>query len=196
MPKNIELKPTSGAFSAEFAAKKTWKLDQKLLDAILATLPGESLVVDLGAGVGRYVQALRDAGHSAVGLDGIEGIDKLHGRLVGYADLTNWDVTSGLYKLLGEQPPEWALCIEVGEHVPQAKLKAFLDNICSVSSQGLIISWGTPGQRGRDHVSCRLPEWVTIEVTRRRWKLDHDATVNARGVAGKGWNRKLLVFRR
>lgn len=188
-----------GSFSREFAERKRWKLDQGLFNALLGILPQKTLVLEMGAGIGRYVTELRKAGYEAHGIDGIEGIEQLSKGIVQQVDLTEKGASRQVLLSIGR--PAWGLCIEVGEHIPKERLSQFLDNICYIPANGLIISWGTPGQRGHDHVSCRLPEWVTIEVVKRGWKelgwkLDHDATVEARRIAGKGWNRKLLVFRR
>ena len=46
----------NGAFSEEFAKRKTWKIDEGLLAALVATIPDGSTVIELGAGMGRYVE--------------------------------------------------------------------------------------------------------------------------------------------
>jgi hypothetical protein len=179
----------NGAFSHTFTARKRWAVDPDLWRALLAVLPDETTrIVDLGAGIGRYVQALAEQGHFAAGVDGTPGITSLSGGRVLEYDLT---------KLIRWNPPaQWALCIEVGEHIPPAHEDIFLDNLATAATAGLIVSWAPPGQRGRDHVNCQTPTWVRQRLATRGWELDAERTALAQQTAGGGWAKKLQVFRR
>ena len=184
----------NGAFSEEFAKRKTWKIDEGLLAALVATIPAGSSVIELGAGIGKYVSELNrhpTNDYKVCGVDGIPNIEELSDGVVKWKDLSTWDSRAPVWNR-----SDWAYCIEVGEHIPESKLKAFFRNLAESSNQGLIVSWGIPGQRGHDHVSCRLPEWVSCELGKRGWNLDHDKTMRARSIAGKGWDKKLMVFTR
>ena len=70
----------SGAFSRDFAEKKKWKTDEGLV-RVLQYLCDEKLLterhrmVDIGAGIGKYVQWFRDRDCDAQGFDAIEGIE-------------------------------------------------------------------------------------------------------------------------
>lgn len=190
----------SGAFSAEFAAKKRWKLDENLLKAIKAVLPSRDCsVIDLGAGIGVTVKALREAGWTHVeGVDGIPGIKELSGGVVTKLDLTEpylWTRTYGTRENIYGWRPDVAICIEVGEHILEAKQEQFLNNLADAASQMLVVSYAVPGQRGRDHVCCRSPEWVANQLGRRGWLMDEELTMRARDIAGKGWDKKLLIFK-
>lgn len=189
----------TGAFDRAFAERKTWKINEPLLDAICATIPKGSSVIDLGAGIGRYVEALRHHGYQAEGVDGIEGIEHLSGGKVLEIDLT----TRPQPKLI--PTCDWALCIEVGEHIPAQQSWNFVLNLVQSAEHGLIVSWGAIGldgkpQRGRDHVHCQIPEWVACQIGRagedvmHPWRIDTEATLQARRIAGKGWDKKMLVF--
>lgn len=187
---------STGSFDREFAQRKNWKLDHGLWLAILERLRGQTdqpTVADLGAGVGRYVAELRAAGYNAVGLDGIPGVNDLsEGRVyeVDFATETpHWETMWGA-------APDAVISTEVGEHIPAEHAANYLRWCTEIPASLLIMSWAVPGQRGRDHINCRLPEWVASEVGKRGWVLDHDGTVRARATAGKGWDRKLLVFAR
>ena len=194
----------SGSFTTAFARRKRWKLDARLLEAIKAVLPRGCSVIDLGAGVGRTVQALRDAGWPHTdGVDGIPGISALSMGLVAELDLTGRYVW---YRAYADAPdakqeeigwrPDAAICIEVGEHIPEDKQEWFLNNLADSARSYLIVSYALPGQRGRDHVQCRSPEWVANQLGIRGWSLSEDITILARSIAGKGWDKKLLVFGR
>lgn len=179
-----------GEFSTAFAEKKNWKVDQLLLQALRAVIPVGATVVDLGAGMGHYVAALRDLGYVATGFDGIEGIEKSSGGLVLRADLTlhqNLVLNYGF---------SWAISIEVGEHIPAEHSITFLDNLAAAATDGLIVSWAVPGQRGHNHVNCQPVEWVCGQLGARGWIINYPQTLVARQLAGKGWRDKLTVFQR
>lgn len=189
----------TGAFETEFAAKKRWKVDAGLWAAMLAVFHEGERIVDLGAGAGRYVDLLRQHGFVAEGVDAIPGIGELTKGLVQEVDLTTPDLWGDIYAGRGAHEhwrPEAAIFVEVGEHVPAGLSGQLLDNVADAASQRLLVSWAVPGQRGRDHIHCQPPEWVACEMGKRGWSLDSDLTAKARELAGKGWDRKLMVFGR
>jgi len=177
-----------GAFEAEFARKKRWKLDPRLWDAITAILPSPPLrVVDLGAGAGRYVRALADLGYEARGVDGIPGVEQISDGWVFQGDLSQ--------PLVFPKPAQWALSFEVGEHIPAELADHYLDNVAHAATDGILTSWACPGQRGRNHINCQPDNWVAQRYAQRGWQVDEPATVTARSFARRGWDKKLLVLR-
>jgi len=183
----------NGIFSNEFAVsridKGQWKIDTGLANAVLYVAQYYKTAIDLGAGIGRYVSLLRNAGLvGAIGYDGIEGIGELSGGLVREEDLTAHSFLCPCADL--------ALCIETGEHIPQDKLPVFIRNIAKAATRSLMVSWAIPKQRGRDHISCRTPEWVAAEFGHHGWHIDEAMMSKCREIAGKGWDKKLLVFKR
>jgi len=192
----------NGSFSTAFAQKKHWKLDEKLMDAIKEVLvpAPDSSVIDLGAGIGLCVEALQVAGWKHVcGVDGIEGIVEISNGLIARLDLTEPRLWTRKYfgsGMVAGWRPDAAICIEVGEHIPPEKQKAFLDNLADAALYQLIVSYAVPGQRGRDHVSCHTPEWVASQLASRDrgWIVHEGRTKIARDIAGKGWDKKLLVM--
>jgi len=179
---------TTGAFSPEYARGKTWKVDEGLWNAVLATIPRGSSVLDIGAGIGRYVSLLNQNGYKASGVDGIKDIEQISNGVVKHCDLTT-DSTIG-------ETADWALFIEVGEHVPWMYDERVISTISNAASKGLIVSWARINQRGAGHINCHMPEWVAVQFAAMTpaWSLDEEATLKARKIAGKGWDRKLLVF--
>lgn len=182
----METTGAPGAFNVQHQrSRKRKQADPDLARAFCDIIPSDATVLDFGAGTGRYTDALINAGYDAEGIDGTPGIEDLSGGTVGFCDLT------------GESVPckDWTICIEVGEHIPELQLGFFLVNLANSARDGLIISWAVPGQRGRNHVSCRWPEWVCQEMFSRFWRTDFVGTGRARLIAGGGWAKKLLVFR-
>lgn len=176
-----------GAFTSRFASRRRWRFDGNLAVAIAALLDPADSVIDLGAGVGLYVKALRTLGFDASGLDAITGIEELSGGAVCYADLAKPLVTAR---------HSWAICIEVGEHIPEEFEPIVLNNIANAATKGLVVSWATPGQRGRGHVNCRSPEYIIEALAQRGWELDRSATERTRELSGRTWRTKLLVLQR
>jgi len=154
--------------------------DTSLVDALLGILPAGCSVIDIGAGTGRYVEALRLQGFLAGGIDGTPEINSLSNGLVFWADLTNADTCRPFVRCA-----DWGIFLEVGEHVPQEYEKALLDNVSSMPRVGLIASWAQPGQRGSGHVNNRPREYVTTQFENRGWIMDTDNQLH-----------NLAVFRR
>lgn len=178
-----------GVFDADHARRKQqgkWKqADARLVSAITHIVKPTETIVDLGAGTGRYVQALLVVGYRAIGVDGIEGVYELSNRTVVRGDLT---------KRLAIRA-DWVISFEVGEHIAPPGDDAYLDNVAGCCAAGAIVSWAVPGQRGRGHVNCQEPERVASRLRHRGMVLDEEATQTAREIAGDGWAKKLLVLR-
>jgi len=182
---------SNGSFSTAFAKKKRWKLDMNLWDQIgwFADLESIKTSLDLGAGMGLGVEYLREQGVDARGVDGTPEIGALSNGVVQYADLTKRDALGAKNGIA-----ELAISIEVGEHIPEPGLQAFIDNVAKGAGKWLILSWAIPNQRGRDHCSCRSPEWVANRFGDAGLLLHEEYTAEMRERAGSGWDKKLLVF--
>ncbi len=182
---------SAGSFSHQFAARKTWKLNDGLVRVLDHLTKPADTVLDVGAGVGRYVHALRERGVEAYGVDGIPGIAELSDGLVSELNLTDEHARERMQFV---PMFDLTLCIEVGEHIPPELLDRFLTSVCNIHTRRFLVSWAIPNQRGRDHVSCRSPEWVANRFGCWGWALDDDVTAEIREIAGKGWDHKLLLF--
>ena len=186
----------NGGFSEKFARNKKWKIDKGLLRAIREVIPQSTWgirtsVVDLGAGAGQYVQRLREAGYGCRGVDATPGIGEISGGLVRQYDLTGaalQDICHAPHRF------DWAISIEVGEHIPSHLERNYFRHCSMAADDGLIVSWAVPGQRGKNHINCRTPEYVASRFGALGWIIDEKNTATAREAAGKGWNHKLLVF--
>lgn len=178
----------NGSFTADFAKWKQWRFDQRLWNAIVATIPIGDSVIDLGAGTGAIVSALRARGNPSFGVDGIDGIESISGGLVRQADLTRL--------IPRTKPADWVLCIEVGEHVPAHLEKQLFGNIARLCTKGAFVTWAVPGQRGLGHVNFRTPEYIAWHLAARGLPTDFTATAKARRTARGNWRKKILVLRK
>lgn len=189
----------SGAFTSEFAAHKNWTLYRGVVDEI-ASIVGTERIVDVGAGIGHYVSALRNRCCRCIGIDGIMGIEELSKGLVIQQDITavvRPDLCARIVTALSG-PPEWAMSIEVGEHIPREHESALFRTLETFGPRGVICSWAKVGQKGRGHVNCRTSEYVTERMVRRGYTFDEEAVLGIRERLGtrKGIGGQLLVFRR
>ena len=86
-------------------------------------------VTEVGAGLGCYTAALRDAGISIRGYDGMPGVARRTGGLVRRADMVE--------DLSGRLPrSDWVLALEIAEHVPKSQEKWLLANLHAGNAEG------------------------------------------------------------
>ena len=109
-------------------------------------------LVDFGCGLGNYSSHLLNQGFDLV--IGIEGsIGEYSPDFV-----KKWDLSSCIQDM--DQYPDLrknyynSICLEVGEHVPSVYESTFLDNLSSLTSNKIILSWAVRGQLGHGHVNC------------------------------------------
>lgn len=180
----------SGIFSQLFASRRSVKhsADRHLLAAVCATINPSSFIIDVGCGSGDLLKELYDVGYSCLGIDGV-----IPSRA--HVPIRKVDLSKPIDKnAFDGVPRQWALCIEVGEHIAQEDESVFLDNLCWLGPMGIMCSWAIPGQRGRGHINCLSPEHVEEKMWGRGYRRDAFHTIVARDIAGKNWNKKLIVF--
>jgi len=182
----------TGAYSEDYAASratakatKRHRRDEALFRSLTSAIPFGANIADIGAGGGTLAATLREHGWS---------VDAWDGCPLPAFGVAKWDLT---------QPhPDrtrwyrWGLFIEVGEHVPELHQQQLAKHISQIVTEGLVISYATPGQPGRGHVSCKTPEEVLALFAPHGWRMNEGATNMARHVAGGGWQKKLLVLNR
>lgn len=109
-------------------------------------------IIDFGCGLGTYSRYLLDQGYSLV--IGIEG--SVTSQSPDF--VKEWDISSPIgnnENYLGLKKNSFnSICLEVGEHIPSQHESVFLDNLSSLTTNKLILSWATRGQIGHDHVNC------------------------------------------
>lgn len=121
-----------------------WPLDKGLLRGLLRHVwrPGYGerprvSVGDFGAGGGRYSEWLNDTGLvEAFAFDGVQSVGDISGGRVLEVDLAK---PLKLWRTF-----EWAICLEVGQHMPRKNVQTLLQNLRHHCESGLIISWALP----------------------------------------------------
>lgn len=159
---------------------------------------GARSVMDLGCGCGDYLKVFHAAGLRVSGFDLNSHAPQLSGFLCATGDVARpLEVGGTLY--------DWALALEVAEHIPDFQEADFLENIYLHGSRGAIISWAHRKQGGIGHVNMR-DDLEVIEIF-RHLGYDHDvpASENLRQFAGLEtvagtccghFRENLLVFRK
>jgi hypothetical protein len=147
-----------------------------VLSEELFELFGGSSVIDLGAGVGHYErhwESLAEEGKNGPGptsvraFDGAENVEAVTKGKVQWADLTDRADFGAA---------DWALSLEVAEHIPADKEAAFLDNLQRHARKGMVISWAVPGQGGHHHVNNRDESYVVPTVEKFGFAIDRGVT--------------------
>jgi len=159
-------------------------VNKTLLEVVGTIVSTEETILDIGAGFGQYVRAIREMGFSISGIDGTPNIHTLSKGLVRQQDLTR-----RCRRFYGSV--DWGLFLEVGEHVPKQFESVLIDQVSRIPKKGLIVSWARVGQRGNGHINCQSPGYITAEFGKRGWVLDNSAMA----VAKKFWSPRRIECR-
>ncbi len=156
----------------EFSIKEPTK---KQIKALSYLIPKNESVIDIGCHKGVYVQALKEQGYEAFGIDGICDIENKTNGLVKWCDLTA-DCSEFF------QSADWGLFLEVGEHVPKEFECSLFDNVSAIPRKRLVVSWAhiNVGIGKHKHINCRTQVYVASEFSRRGWFVDDEATIELR----------------
>ena len=140
-----------------------------------------------------------------LGLDGSESVEEATNGTVRFADLAE-----GIPVEFSRQGPwDWAMSIEVAEHVPIDREALFVHSLIAHARLGVILSWAKPNQAGWHHVNCQPERYIRCAFAQLGFRADPDLTHTLRGTvipARSGtktfrrecsWLRDtLMVFRR
>ncbi len=175
-----------GAYNRVKMRRNKGAPNPSLFKAVTSIIPRDCSVIDLGCNEGKWVLALRELGYEADGVDGIPGIYDRTNRLVRWIDLT------GDCSILYERY-DWALFIEVGEHVPVEFESKLIDEVCRVPRKGLITIWAAPGQKGVGHINCRPLDYVADEISKRDYNFDDVAMTKADKILDRKNRGRLII---
>jgi SAM-dependent methyltransferase len=148
-------------------------------------------ILDVGCGPGIYVEAMRDTGLIAFGVDNDP-------RLVETEFLFRDDVADPQTLTIDA---DIVLSLEVGEHIPAEKANAYISFIADVDPEIIYFSAARPGQGGEGHINLQAKAyWVEKFYAAGYW-LDPDATDAwldwIRGGYHLGWlTQNGLIFKR
>tara|TARA_B100001540_G_scaffold212443_1_gene187297 strand:+ start:132 stop:722 length:591 start_codon:yes stop_codon:yes gene_type:complete len=183
---------TTGAWWAATNASSSvnYYLDSRFAAAVvrLSAANNFSSLLDVGAGVGRYVRYYRSQGLSASGVDGLNDV---FNRSMGAVDEVD------LAKASWCRRADVVTCLEVMEHVPAAFEEHVVDQLACCAGRRLILSWAPPLQLGNGHVNLRNVSYVVKIMERRGWHERADETLALRQASALRWfRRNVLSFSR
>jgi cyclopropane fatty-acyl-phospholipid synthase-like methyltransferase len=154
--------------------------DQGLANWILNYLQNDKdkQLIDFGCGMGDYLKKLHDNGFS--NLHGFEGeVRKGSPKFI-----KNWDLSNPIKNYEGynslKKSAYNTICLEVGEHIPKQYESIFLDNITSLTTNKIILSWAIIGQLGDGHVNCMNNDEVILKMDELGFKYLEDDSISAR----------------
>lgn len=127
--------------------------DKQLSEAMVKFFKSQDAkyVVDFGCGHGQYVNYLNDNNIKSIGFDGNPYTSNFS-KFCSQKDLTeNIDLS---------EKPDWILCLEVGEHIPEKYEHVLINNIHKNNKNGVLLSWAVEGQGGDGHVNCKNNEYI------------------------------------
>jgi 2-polyprenyl-3-methyl-5-hydroxy-6-metoxy-1,4-benzoquinol methylase len=135
-------------------------------------------LIDFGCGFGDYLKNLHN-----------NGFTKLHGfegevRKGSPEFIKNWDLSNPIKNYEGynslKKSAYNTICLEVGEHIPKQYESIFLDNITSLTTNKIILSWAIIGQLGDGHVNCMNNDEVILKMDELGFKYLEDDSISAR----------------
>lgn len=162
--------------------------DPGLAPELLKIIPRLSSFWDMGCGSGDYTRFLLQNGRCGFGLDG-------NPNLPNEFCLVKGDLSMPLIL----PAHDWVLCLEVGEHVPQAYEGTLISNLHRHNREGMILSWFPPIGRpvGHGHVNEKYNNEIRALIEPLGYISDMDAEKSLREAAFAWWfQQSLMVFRR
>jgi SAM-dependent methyltransferase len=134
---------------------------------VLSLLKAKS-VVDVGCGIGTWAAEFEARGVSDVtGIDG-DYVDRSQ-LLIRQGRFLAHDLTKPLRL---ERAFDLAICLEVGEHLADARAKSFVADL-TLLAPCVLFSAAIPGQGGTQHVNEQyLPYWIDLFQSRTYQAID------------------------
>jgi len=161
-------------------AQATSKLLKKL---------GMKSIADLGCGNGHYSKHFRESGLQVRCFDGNPSTEKLTDGLCGVMDLSKAGADMGTQ--------DFAMSLEVGEHIPKAHEQDFLNNVANAATRGVLLSWAIVGQGGTGHVNCQNNDYIMAEMKKRGFTYKEEESLKLReegSVCGAPWFKNTIML--
>lgn len=142
--------------SKKYVHKSTDKNDASPSHIIplLQTLFDPKSVVDVGCGIGRWLQEFKNSGiDDAVGIDGFHLNKDLY--LLDQKDLLQFDLEN-TFKV--DRTFDLAISLEVAEHISEKNAGLFVQSLTRLSNT-ILFSASIPGQGGQNHINEQWPSY-------------------------------------
>jgi cyclopropane fatty-acyl-phospholipid synthase-like methyltransferase len=146
-------------------------------------------LVDFGCGMGNYVKTFQLNNINATGFDGNLSTPELTNNLCNVLDLS-------IPKQFDE-PFDWVMSLEVGEHLPQQFEDIFIHNLHNNNKYGIVLSWAIKGQIGYGHVNCQNNDYIKSKICDLGYINDIEIENKLREDSTLSWFKNtIMVFRK
>ena len=193
-------------YTKDFIFKHHVEFDSGFGNAINDFLDGQS-VIDLGAGIGQLGFYLKniDSNIEWHGFDGGQNIEEFVGEQVRLLTNRNtyvvphmcWmDLSTKIDFQSKNLVQDWAISVEVGEHIPKEYESIFFDNLQRASRKGVILTWAKIGQGGLGHYNEQDNPYVIQQMVKRGFVYDLELSLYFRSTATThNWlDNTIMVF--
>jgi cyclopropane fatty-acyl-phospholipid synthase-like methyltransferase len=165
--------------------------DKPLGDGLVDFFKNENVksLVDFGCGMGNYVKTFKNNNINACGFDGNPNTPELTNNECNILDLS-------ISKIF-EEPFDWVMSLEVGEHLPAQFEDIFINNLHNNNRYGIVLSWAIKGQGGHGHFNEQNNDYVKSKICNLGYINDIESENILRKKSSFGWFRNtIMVFRK
>jgi len=146
-------------------------------------------VVDFGCGMGNYVKQFQENNINAIGVDGNPNTPELTNNLCKVLDLS--------VPIRFEEPFDWVMSLEVGEHLPKQFEDIFINNLHNNNKYGIVLSWAFEGQGGHGHFNERNNGYIKSKICKLGYYNDIKSEDKLRKSSTLWWFKEtIMVFRK
>mmetsp|Transcript_16572 Transcript_16572/g.24776 ORF Transcript_16572/g.24776 Transcript_16572/m.24776 type:complete len:386 (-) Transcript_16572:72-1229(-) len=168
---------------------------QNMLDMLMPFVEEEKIssLSDFGAGLGQYGMALERAYPKTLIYRGYDGSGDVEVYTQGFLRFFDLSIPLNL------PMSDWVMSLEVGEHIPNHLEGMVIRNLHAHNCRGILLSWGTPGQGGLNHINLHDNQYLIDIFTSLGYV--HDVSVSekfrsAMTTDGSWFATSLVVLRR
>lgn len=172
-------------------ASSQHKHDESLSNELVNFFTHEKVtnLADFGCGMGKYVDYFLKNNINACGFDGNPNTPELTNNVCNVLDLS--------VEKQFDEPFDWVMSLEVGEHLPKQYEDVFINNIHNNNKYGMVLSWAVKGQGGHGHVNEQNADYIRKKICDLGYVSDTDAENKLRNSSSLWWFKKTIyVFRK
>ncbi len=113
-------------------------------------------LVDVGCGEGWWARQFNlESSCSILGIDDVDPLAVSRATGIPY-----WQ--QNLNKPMPEREADFVVCLEVAEHLPEARAESFIVELCEIAREAVIFSAAIPGQGGTGHINEQWPDYWSL----------------------------------
>jgi len=129
----------------------------KIVPYVSKLFPDITTVIDVGCGIGGWLNEWKQEGKKVFGID---GNDFPEARKINNNEYLKHDLTQPLPEL--QIKYDLCMSLEVAEHLPPERADSFIKDLCSYSNT-VLFSAAIPGQTGINHINEQWPDyWANL----------------------------------